>query len=117
VRFADFVTVQRQMTLRTPSAHERELFGAGNQLLRELLPPAGIVRLVGMKVSHLSPAEGVGSQMNLGMGPSEKLDLLHWRLDALQEKHGYGSIHWGITHSLRRWGDARHRGNYGGDAS
>ena len=117
VRFADFVTVQRQMTLRAPSAHERELFGAGNQLLRELLPPEGVIRLVGMKASRLSPAEGAGSQMNLGMGPSEKLDLLHWRLDALQEKHGYGSIHWGITHSLRRWGYARHRGIYGGDAS
>jgi hypothetical protein len=61
------------------------------------------VRLVGVKVSHLSPAAGEGSQLELGVATSEKLGVLHNRLDVLQEKHGYGTIHWGITHPLDRW--------------
>jgi DNA polymerase IV len=104
VRFADFSTVQKQMTLRVPTAHEEDVFGIARQLLQTLLPPHRFVRLVGVKVAHLLPAEGEGSQMDLGIVPSEKLGTLHRRLDALQEKHGYGCIHWGITHALRRWG-------------
>jgi hypothetical protein len=30
----------------------------------------------------------------------EKIDRLHHRLDALQTKHGYRSIQWGITYAL-----------------
>jgi DNA polymerase-4 len=116
VRFADFSTVQKQVTLHTPTAHEEDVFGIARQLLVTLLPPRHFVRLVGIKVSHLAPSEGEGSQLDLDVIPSQKLGMLHSRLDALQEKHGYGCIHWGITHSLRRWGDAKRRIN-GGSAS
>jgi DNA polymerase-4 len=101
VRFADFSTVQKQVTLRGPAAHEEEIFGAARALLHRLLEPGRRYRLVGVKVSHLSSAEG--GQLELEILPSDRREALHRRLDALQEKHGYGSIHWGITHSLRRW--------------
>jgi DNA polymerase-4 len=101
VRFADFSTVQKQMTLQEPSAHEEEIFGAARVLLGRLLVPGRRCRLVGVKVSHLSTGEG--EQMELDMLPPDRRETLHRRLDALQDKHGYGAIHWGITHSLRRW--------------
>jgi DNA polymerase-4 len=116
VRFADFSTVQKQVTIHAPTAHEEDVFGIARQLLTTLRPPRHFVRLVGVKVSHLVPAEGEGSQLDLDVVPSQKLGVLHSRLDALQEKHGYGCIHWGITHSLRRWGDAKRRSD-GGSAS
>lgn len=101
VRFADFTTVQKQVTLRSPSAREEEIFGSARALLAQLLPPGRRCRLVGVKVSHLTPEEG--TQMELEILTPDRRGTLHRRLDELQEKHGYGSIHWGITHSLRRW--------------
>jgi DNA polymerase-4 len=101
VRFPDFTTVQKQVTLRSPSAQEEEIFGSSRALLAQLLPPGRRCRLVGVKVSHLAPEEG--TQMELGILPPDRRGALHRRLDELQEKHGYGSIHWGITHALRRW--------------
>jgi hypothetical protein len=56
-------------------------------------------------MSHLVPGAGEGSQLELAMG-TEKFGMLHRRLDALQEKHGYRCIHWGITHPLQR--EVRH---------
>jgi DNA polymerase-4 len=99
VRSADFTTLQKQTTLRLPTAQEEDLFGCVRTLLPALLPPQQLVRLVGVRVSHLVPTEG--TQMALGMDTSERREALHQRLDALQEKHGYRSIHWGITHALK----------------
>jgi DNA polymerase-4 len=101
VRSARFVTLQRQTTLRLPTANEEDLFAAARPLLERLLPAHERVRLVGIKASHLVPGAGEGSQLELTMVP-EKLGTLHRRLDALQEKHGYRCIHWGITHPLHR---------------
>jgi len=102
VRSADFVTVQKQASVHLPMAHEEEFFRVALPLLSSLLPADQKIRLVGIKASHLSPLEGEGSQMALGVAGSEKLGMLHRRLDALQEKHGEECIHWGITHALGR---------------
>ncbi len=40
--------------------------------------------------------------MELAVTKVEKRSVLHERLDALQKKHGYASIRWGITYSLER---------------
>lgn len=106
VRSADFVTIQKQASMHLPVAYEEEFFRVALPLLESLLPANQKIRLVGVKASHLSPVEGEGSQMELGVAASEKLDLLHRRLDALQEKHGEECIHWGIIHALGR---SRHR--------
>ncbi len=104
VRSADFVTIQKQTSVHLPVAYEEEFFRVACPLLVSLLPPDQKVRLVGVKASRLSPAEGEGSQMALGVAASEKLGVLHRRLDGLQEKHGEECVHWGITHVLERSG-------------
>ena len=98
VRFADFTTVQKQNTLGLSTANEEDIFGTARKMLHELLPPRRMIRLVGVKVSHLSDADTM--QMQLDVAQSERRNRLHTRLDALQEKHGYNTIQWGITHVL-----------------
>jgi DNA polymerase-4 len=95
VRFADFTTVQKQAALPLPSSNEEDIFGAARRLLALLCVPGQLVRLVGVKVSGLSAAEG--AQLDLGVTAVEKFSALHRRLDGLQSRYGYGSIRWGIT--------------------
>jgi DNA polymerase-4 len=97
VRFADFTTVQKQTTLAIATAHEEDIAAAAQRMLLALLTTHRPVRLVGVKVSHLSPAECEGSQMVFNIVNKEKLTALHHRLDALREKYGDRTIWWGIT--------------------
>lgn len=101
VRFADFTTVQKQTTLRLATANEEEIFTVARHMLTDLLPRQYLIRLVGVKVSHLTASDRAGSQGVLDIAVSEKLSTLHNRLDTLQAKYGYGSIRWGITYALR----------------
>jgi DNA polymerase-4 len=98
IRFADFTTLQKQMTLRLPTANEEDIFGAARKMLCVLHSPRRMIRLVGVKVSHLSDAQE--AQLQLDITKEEKRAGLHQRLDALQEKFGYTSIQWGIAHTL-----------------
>jgi DNA polymerase IV len=93
VRFTDFTTVQKQVSLADPSSNEEDIFAAARRLLTLLLPPGEFVRLVGVKVSGLTGTCG----RQLSILPSEKFNALHRRLDALQSRYGYASIRWGIT--------------------
>jgi DNA polymerase-4 len=102
VRFTDFTTVQKQSTLAIATANEEDVFAAALRLLGMLLRPGVPIRLVGVKVSHLSGGEDGGAQMVLGVVPAERFAALHRRLDALQAKHGYATIQWGITYALRK---------------
>jgi DNA polymerase-4 len=96
IRFSDFTTVQKQMTLVSPTADEREVFALVRRLLAALLPKHRMLRLVGVKVSHLTPASDAQPDMIKG----DRAIRLNQRLDVLREKFGYASIQWGITHSL-----------------
>lgn len=100
VRFADFTTVQKQCTLSLPTANEEEIFGAARRMLTILLPLHRMIRLVGVKVSHLSDANTMQTQLDVAQ--AEKWSRLHAKLDALQKKHGYNAIQWGITHELHK---------------
>ncbi len=93
VRFADFTTVQKQETLPEAAVNEEEIFAAVRLLLGELLPPWRFVRLVGVKVSNLSPLEG--QQLTLDGENTEKRYQLHRQVDALQERFGESSVRWG----------------------
>jgi len=110
VRFADFTTVQKQSTLAVATANEEEIFAAALRLLRTLRRPGAVIRLVGVKVSHLSGGKQEGAQMVLGVVQGERLAALHRRVDALQEKHGYATIQWGITYALRKTARASDNG-------
>jgi len=100
VRFTDFTTVQKQTTLHLATENEEDIFTVVRHMLKDLLPGWRRIRLVGIKVSHLSASNHTGSQGVLCIAVSEKLSTLHHRLDALQAKYGYRSIRWGITHAL-----------------
>lgn len=100
VRFADFTTVQKQCTLSLHTANEEDIFCAARNMLHMLLPPRRMIRLVGAKVSHLSDARN--AQLQLAITKEEQRSGLHRRIDALQEKHGYTSIQWGIAYTLRK---------------
>jgi DNA polymerase-4 len=100
VRFTDFTTVQKQYTSSLPTANEEDIFGTARTLLHVLLPSRRMIRLVGVKVSHLTGSGNM--QMQLDAAQAEKRTRLHARMDALQQKHGYNAIQWGITHTLHR---------------
>lgn len=108
VRFADFTTVQKQTAIAIATAHEENIAAAAQRMLRILLATHRPVRLVGVKVSHLSPANREGSQMVFDIVNTEKLTALHHRLDALREKYGNTTIWWGITTPVHQM--ARERG-------
>lgn len=100
VRFADFLTVQKQATLAAPTATEEQLFPVARRLLTALLPQRRMVRLIGVKVSHLLP-DGTEGQLELGVNRLTAFSALHRKIDTLQEKYGYRTIQWGITYALR----------------
>ncbi|MEK9136579.1 MAG: DNA polymerase IV, partial [Bacteroidota bacterium] len=100
VRFSNFTTVQKQTTLHTATVNEEDVFGAAERMLHMLLPRHCMIRLVGVKASHLTDAGG--TQLQLAVLQSEKRERLHHRLDTLQEKHGYRSIQWGFTYALQK---------------
>jgi DNA polymerase-4 len=98
VRFSDFTTIQKQCTLSLPTANEEDIFGSARRMLHVLLPPHRMIRLVGVKISHLSDVHE--AQLQLGITKEEKRAGLHRRLDTLQQKFGYTSIQWGIAYAL-----------------
>ena len=100
VRFTDFTTVQKQTTLSLPTANEEDLFSAARMMLQILLPVRRMIRLVGVKVSHLIDRDTM--QMQLDVAQSEKRSCLHTRLDTLQEKFGYTAVQWGIAYMLHK---------------
>lgn len=108
VRFSDFTTLQKQSTLTLPTSNEEGIFGAARKMLRMLLPLCRMIRLVGVKVSHLSDDQEM--QLQLGITKEERRTGLHERLDALQEKFGYTSIQWGIAYTLHERFEASKEG-------
>lgn len=65
LRFADFQTVERSHTLRTPSCHSAEVDPIVDQLLEDLWRDSDPIRLVGIRVSGLLDAAQTGEQMSL----------------------------------------------------
>jgi DNA polymerase-4 len=99
VRFGDFTTVRKQVTLPVPVVHEEEIFPALLRLFHALLVPGRAVRLVGVHADRLVPVAAVPRPLDAR--PAEKLDRLHVRLDALQEKFGEERVGWGISWKRR----------------
>ncbi len=102
VRYADFTTLQKQMTLSAATDREEEVFALAQRLADSVLPAGQMVRLVGVKVSGLVPRGGAGCQMTLDTVGEERLDQLHQRIDALRKKFGYASIQRGRTVALQK---------------
>jgi DNA polymerase-4 len=58
LRYADFETITRQMTLDVPTADEKVLYRAALALLRRAWQPARPLRLLGVAARRLSPPPG-----------------------------------------------------------
>ena len=101
VRYADFQTVSRQVTLQPASHHDRDIIGQAKSLFHklEMTQP---VRLLGVGVSGLCDEAHAASdgQMDLFAEPegANKDEALDQAVDTLREKYGRESLqrgHWG----------------------
>jgi len=92
IRWPDFTTLTRQMTLPTSTNSEDEIYRAAIKLMNAVRKPGQAVRLLGVGVS------GIGApvrQLSLWDAGSEKSRKLQEVVDQLQEKYGRDVIHKG----------------------
>jgi DNA polymerase-4 len=92
IRWPDFTTLSRQVTLPTSTDSEDEIFKAVLKLLHTVRKPNQAVRLIGVGVS------GIGApvrQLSMWGAGSEKSRKLQEVVDQLQEKYGRDVIHKG----------------------
>jgi DNA polymerase-4 len=92
IRWPDFTTLTRQITLSNPTDLEEEIAAAALRLMRQVRKPNQAVRLIGVGVSGLgAPVR----QLSLWEADHERLRRLQSAVDALQEKYGREVIHRG----------------------
>ncbi len=89
LRWPDFTTLTRQVTLPTPTDQDEEIAETALTLLRKYRPKGQAVRLIGVGVSGLGPPI---RQLGLWDGDAEKQRKLQDALDALHEKYGEKSV-------------------------
>ncbi|NOY97574.1 MAG: DNA polymerase IV [Chloroflexi bacterium] len=93
IRWTDFTTLTRQVTLATPTDQDDEIAAAALSLLAKVRPPGKTVRLIGVGVSGLGPPL---RQLSLWEAGSERSRHLQEAIDALHEKYGQGVIQRGV---------------------
>ena len=89
IRWPDFTTLTRQVTLPTSTDNEDEIYRAAVKLMNTVRKPNQAVRLLGVGVS------GIGApvrQLSLWDAGSEKSRKLQEVVDELQAKYGKGVI-------------------------
>jgi DNA polymerase-4 len=92
IRWPDFTTITRQVTLPTSTDNDEEIIKASLKLLHIVRKPNQAVRLIGVGVSGLgAPVR----QLSLWDAGSEKSRKLQEVVDQLQEKYGKDVIHKG----------------------
>ncbi len=92
IRWSDFTTLTRQVTLPTSTDNDDEIFRTAIKLMKTVRKPNQAVRLIGVGVS------GIGApvrQLSLWDAGSEKSRKLQDVIDQLQEKYGKDVIHKG----------------------
>ncbi|MBM3179028.1 MAG: DNA polymerase IV [Chloroflexi bacterium] len=92
IRWSDFTTITRQVTLPTSTNNDDEISRTAIKLMKTVRKPNQAVRLIGVGVS------GIGApvrQLSLWDAGSEKSRKLQEVLDKLQEKYGRDVIHKG----------------------
>ena len=95
LRWQDFTTLTRQVTLAAPCDLDDEIYQAALGLFEGVWKPGGLVRLLGVGVSHFEapPAR----QLSLwDMATSPEKQRLQQALDELQERYGRSKIRRGM---------------------
>jgi DNA polymerase-4 len=90
LRWHDFTTLTRQVTLSAPCDLDEEIYQAALGLFEGVWKPGGLVRLLGVGVSHFEapPAR----QLSLWEGGTAERQRLQQALDELQERYGKKTI-------------------------
>jgi len=93
VKYRDFVQVTRSLTLPEPVADDRSLYQAGLGLLDKTEIPVRPIRLLGISLANLSPAEAAGQldlfAQNRNKGKERRL---YQAIDAISDRYGKNSI-------------------------
>jgi DNA polymerase-4 len=90
LRWADFTTLTRQVTLRLPTQHDDEIYAAALELFDKTWTAGRPVRLIGVGVSGFA---GGGAQRGLWDAPLPEEDRrLESVLDELKDRFGEGII-------------------------
>ena len=95
IRWPDFTTLSRQITLPTSTDSEDEIWHAAVKLMKSVRKPNQPVRLIGVGVSGIGAPVRQLSLWESGTGGSEKSRKLQEVIDQLQEKYGKNVIHKG----------------------
>jgi len=95
LRWQDFSTLTRQVTLPAPCNLDDDIYSAALGLFEGVWKPGGLVRLLGVGVSHFEapPAR----QLSLWEVASPEKQRLQQALDELQERYGKGKIKRGMS--------------------
>ena len=89
LRFADFTTVTRSVTLVSPTDVARDMYRAARDLLRNMAVESQPIRLVGVGMSGLTPPTG---PRQLAVDRPAKWDDLADAVDQVRLRYGKGSI-------------------------
>jgi DNA polymerase-4 len=89
LRWYDFKTLTRQVTLAHPTDQDGEIFTAGEQLFNQNWPPGKAVRLIGLGVSGL---DNLPYQLSFWDATPERTQKLQQAIDELRQRYGADAI-------------------------
>ena len=99
LRYADFETITRSQTMKTPSEVDQVIFDADVNLLEKALAQRRFpVRLIGIRVSNL---ESEARQLDMLDNSAQRLAHLNKAIDKIRRKYGFRAIETGRTLPLR----------------
>jgi DNA polymerase-4 len=90
IRYSDFKTLTRSLTLKSPTCVDREIFAVAAALVKKNIVPARPVRLLGVSASSLLSSGWQPSLFDAERGRA--MENLYRGMDRLREKYGEGAI-------------------------
>lgn len=90
IRYSDFKTLTRSLTLKSPTCVDREVFAVAAALVKKNIVPARPVRLLGVSASSLLSSGWQQSLFDAERGRA--MEDLYRGMDRLREKYGEGAI-------------------------
>ena len=110
-RYADFRTRSASVTLPAPTRHDHEVYRAALDRLDGLVRPGQALRLIGLRLSNLTP--GAARQTDfLTEADRQKRDRLYDSLDALRGRQGFEAVVGGRSLLLRGRSKGENRGDH-----
>lgn len=105
LRYTDFVTVNRSVTLREAMNLDDAVFQSGVSLLEKTLGKKfKPVRLIGLEVSNLVAGE---TQLGLFDADVKRLEKVDRAVDYIRDKYGFDAIQTGYTFELKQKYDGK----------